>query len=304
MFGSLMPSGQEVKDWYYRTTGDKEVNTPGEYGPAIDAGTSAAIGSLAGGPRAILPAFVGGAGQELLGSTPGIKGTKLEPAVRFLAGLGGAAATGGVQQATRAGANIFGNLSGAGWRNVEKTASDILERALSRDKTTFGALAGAQEPGVPLVVGGGENVKGALRGSTAAPGEGRTITNQAFENYLEGSEGRVGNAISQNVSDKPPLFTRTQQLKDEQGAASGPAYEASGVPDRPEMLSPERTIKWAVDQPPATIPAQWNTPSINSPAIDKLIAGSKDIQTAIANARRLPDFKDVPVNSMSMLDKI
>jgi len=42
---------------------------------------------------------------------------------------------------------------------------------------------------------------------------------------------------------------------------------------------------------------------INSFAIDNLLKKSKDIQYAISEARRLPDYADLPDNSMLMLDK-
>ena len=42
---------------------------------------------------------------------------------------------------------------------------------------------------------------------------------------------------------------------------------------------------------------------VESFAIDNLLKKSKDIQQAIANARRLPQFADLPDNDMNMLDK-
>ncbi len=42
---------------------------------------------------------------------------------------------------------------------------------------------------------------------------------------------------------------------------------------------------------------------INSFAIDNLLKKSKDIQYAISEARRLPEYADLPDNSMLMLDK-
>jgi hypothetical protein len=42
---------------------------------------------------------------------------------------------------------------------------------------------------------------------------------------------------------------------------------------------------------------------VESIAIDNLLRKSKDIQQAIANARRLPEFADLPDNDMRMLDK-
>lgn len=42
---------------------------------------------------------------------------------------------------------------------------------------------------------------------------------------------------------------------------------------------------------------------VESFAIDNLLRKSKDIQQAIANARRLPEFADLPDNDMRMLDK-
>lgn len=279
--GQFLPSSGGMNKAIEDTTGMKPVNTPGAAGPAIDAGIEAAIGSLAGGPRALIPAFTGGATSQLAGDA--LKGTPYETPARLGGALFGSLGPSALQR----GAEAFAHST------PMNRAASVLSRNLDRDNMTFGELQGGHVPGTPLVTNAGENITGALRGTTAAPGPARTLVNNAFDEHLEGAERRVGEAISKNVSDLPPMSTRINSLEGERSAAAGPAYEKAGVPDKPAM------VKFAIDQPPAP-----NSRIIKSPVIDSLIADSKDVQTAISNARRLPAFKDQPANSMSMLDRI
>lgn len=305
--GQYMPSTSRMDDAVFRGAGVPEVNLPGKLGHAVDVGVQTAVqvpafpGSIA---RNLLPAFVGGAAQELAGQAT--EGTPWEIPARVGTGM----VAGGI---TALGQNAAGNvlkgatnLVGANARNTDDQAARILGRALERDKTDFNALATAREQfpeGAPLVVAGGENVRGAVRGSTAAPGPARTTVADAAENYLIASDKRVGGAITKNVSDMPPISTRINTLEGEQSAAAREAYNTAGIPRRPQMISPERTVKFAMDEPPTTIPAEWNAPNFTSPRLEQLAQDSGPIKSAIASARSLSEYKHVPADSMIMWDQ-
>lgn len=214
------------------------------------------------------------------------------------------------------------NALAPGVRNVEGQAAKILGRALDRDNTNFNALAATHEnypAGTPLAATAGENVRGAVRGSIAAPGPARTTVGDAADTYLTGADKRTSDAIARNVSDAPPISTRINALDTERSAAAAPAYQAAGIPDRIQMtettrpgepvtrevpILPGAIAKTKITEPgPPVTDRAFNTPNVSSPAIDALLKDSADMRAAIGAARRLPEFKNLPSNSMAMLDK-
>lgn len=301
--GGVLPSKEQMDDFVFRDLQVPEVNSSGRVGKIVDAGVEAAIptvimpGSVA---RNALPAFVGGAASEAAGQVT--EGSRWEPVARIGAALGAGLTAAGIQ-------NVLGNVA-QGVRNVlapnvKESAAKIIARNIERDRTTGNALADAQRasPGSMLVENAGPNVRGALRGSTAAPGAARTTAQDAFDARIEGTNTRTTNALDRSVSPNSSLAGTVDDLSALRAQQATPLYERAGIPDRPEMVSPERTVRFAIDEPPVTIPAEYNMPNFSSPKLEALIRDSADVRAAIGAARRLPDYKNLPTNSMSMLDK-
>ncbi len=170
-----------------------------------------------------------------------------------------------------------------------------------------------------LVEGGGPNVRGTLRGAIAAPGEARTNVQNAFDARLEGSNARTTAALDSAISPNNSLGTTVEELAAQRAKAARPLYEDAGIPRRIEatettrpgapvtrqsaVLDAEGRPMTVTEPGKPTIDRTFNTPNVKSEAIDKLLTESADVQAAIKAARKLPDFKDLPSNSMAMLDK-
>lgn len=315
--GQIMPSSEDIKRFIHDRLGAPERNTPGEAGKILDAAVEGGMGGVLAGPSTILPSIVGSAASQGAGDIPGIKGTKYEPLVRAGTALLAGGGTGLAQNVAGTGLRVAKNALALG--APEDSAANILGRALTRDEMTAADLK-APALGQPLVIGGGENVKGALRGSIAAPGQARTTVNNALDSYLSGGDARANVAIDQNISNLPPLSTRTNALATDRAAAAGPAYEAAGIPDR--VFTPSETVTpgpvttrqssildyegkpvTVSERGPDVVTKNFNTPTINDSGVQFFLENSPDVKAAIAAARRLPDFKDLPANSMVMLDK-
>lgn len=283
--GGMLPSKQQMEDAIFSGLGVPEVNSSGRVGKMVDAGTEAAMqavvmpGSVV---RNVVPAFVGGAASEVAGQAT--EGSGWEPAARVAAGVGAGLTTAGVQ-------NVIGNV-GQGVKNAlapnaKESAAKIVARNIERDRTTGNALADAQRanPGSMLVENAGPNVRGALRGSTAAPGAARTTAQDAFDARIEGTNARTTTALDTAVSPNGSLASNVDDLATARSAASGPAYEAAGIPrTRADLPKADRLMM--------------------SDDLLELMGKSPDVQTALRNARRVPELRDQPANSMAVLDRV
>lgn len=290
--GQFLPSTEEMNRFVFERMGVPEVNLPGRGGKIVDAGAEAGISALAGPGnflRTVVPAVVGGAAQEIAGQAT--EGSRFEPVARLVAGVIAGGGAGVVQ-------NALGNAGQAAKNlrpNVDKTAAKIIGRAMERDKVTGNALASAQAdlgPGAMLVEAGGPNVRGTMRGSIAAPGQARTAAEEAFDTRIGGSNDRTTAALDKGISPNGSLAGTVDELADIRARAARPAYQAAGIPARPELR------RLSINEEP-----QWNTPLIADPAVNDLIKKSPDIRAAMSAARRLPDYQGLPDNSMSLLDK-
>lgn len=285
---ALYPTGQDVRNFAYGQDGKPSLglearNTPGPLGRVIDEGVEAAIIApmFPGGGRNIIPGFGGGGASEGAGIVT--EGSKFEPLARIFAGLVGAGAGALGQAAVNKGIvqpvrNIIG-------REVEEPAARIVARAAQNDKVPVADLytkPRAMGPDALPVDVGGENVRGALRGSIVSPGPARTRVGEVFDARAAGEPSRVGATIDRNVS--PQGLTQTvDDLAAARSRASRQAYEAAGVPGDPAAYA--------------------QAPQLQGKAVTDLIAKSADVRRAIASARRLPDYQDLPDTSMVMLDK-
>ena len=122
---------------------------------------------------------------------------------------------------------------------------------------------------------GGESIRRLARGAMAIPSASQTDVRQ----MLTERAVAAGPRITKDITDLTAIGERD-------------IYEvADEIKKRRSMLaSPLYDQAYAAGQ-------------INSFAIDNLLKKSKDIQFAISEARRLPDYADLPDNSMLMLDK-
>lgn len=284
--GQFMPSTQDMNTAIFDKAGVRQKNLPGPLGKAVDIGTEIAIQAPAFGGsalRQVVPAFVGGVAQELAGQAT--EGTPYEIPARVVTGMVAGGGTAAVQNLA---GNVLKGASNAAFanaRNPEKQAANILGRALANDETTLPQLQAQMQPGSPLFIQGGENVKGALRGSVAAPGPARTTGQRAADNYLQGGDARTTAAIDTQISNLPPVAVRTNALSTERAAASGPAYAAAGIPqERSALKSADRLM-------------------LSDDALT-LFKDSPDVQQALKNARRVPELKGEPINSMAVLDRV
>lgn len=291
--GQFMPSSPELNRSLLGPGGvAPEVNLPGPIGKAVDTGTEFALQSFAGPgsfARNALPSFVGGASSELAGQAAA--GTKWEPWARLLGGVVPGGLTALIQNGAGSVVQAIRNIA----PNVNETSAKVIARALIRDQDTAPALAARQAdlgPGAIAVEAGGPNMRGTMRGSIAAPGEARTTVQNVFDER-RGQLGDIAtSALDRNISPNGSVSSTVDELSALRRQAATPAYEAAGIPRRPESHIT------AMDEPPT-----WNTRQVTSPELEKLVQDSPDIRQALNTLRRFPDYKNVPANSMSMWDE-
>jgi hypothetical protein len=122
---------------------------------------------------------------------------------------------------------------------------------------------------------GGESMRRLARGSMAIPNAAQTDVRQMLTERAIGA----GPRITQDITDLTAIGARD----------IGDVVDEI-IRNRSLLASPLYDQAYAAGQ-------------INSFAIDNLLKKSKDIQYAISEARRLPEYADLPDNSMLMLDK-
>lgn len=298
------------------------VSTGGRVGKVVDAGIQAAGTGLVmgGGASSIIPSMVGGATSEAGGQLA--EGTPWEPAVRLLGGLFG----GGV---TAFGQNALGTI----WQglknlkpNTDEAVAKIIQKAAERDKTTVEDIVARQRAlgeGATFAEAGGPNVRGAVRGSITAPGQARTNVANAFEERINQVNDQTTASLNKNITPLNSLAGTVDELNTIRRQQASPLYRESGIPNEikatetttfaplrtkevPEYPYMKNGPKKVVEEfgPPAPIVEKtFNSPNFSSPKLDYLLKNSDDMQAAIGAARRLPDYKDLPQNSMIMLDK-
>jgi hypothetical protein len=122
---------------------------------------------------------------------------------------------------------------------------------------------------------GGESMRRLARGAMAIPQSAQTETRQML---IERARG-AGPRVTQDITDLTAVGARDiQEVADEI------------VANRAKLAAPLYEEARSAGQ-------------ISSPTLDNLLTKSKDIQQAIGDARRLPQFADLPDNDMVMLDK-
>jgi len=122
---------------------------------------------------------------------------------------------------------------------------------------------------------GGESMRRLARGAMAIPNANQTDVRQMLTERAVAAGPRITKDITDLTAiGERDIFEVADEIKKRRSMLASPLYDQA----------------YAAGQ-------------INSFAIDNLLKKSKDIQFAISEARRLPDYADLPDNSMLMLDK-
>lgn len=260
-------------------------------------GTSAvATGARVGQQAAKIPGILsqvkrGAATGAVTGAVSGAGGAEGGAEGRLLgAAVGGAtgAATGGATPVATtvlgAGARRAGEAVGVVKpQTATEKAQEILARKIAQEGMTPEQLAARQAETVrtlgardeTLADIGGEGVRRLARGAMAIPQAAETETRQ----MLVERAVAAGPRIIKDITDLTAV-----------GARDLDEVATDIITRRSNLASPFYEQARAAGQ-------------VESFAIDNLLKKSKDIQQAIANARRLPQYADLPDNDMNMLDK-
>jgi hypothetical protein len=157
---------------------------------------------------------------------------------------------------------------------AKKLAQEGIDPAeLARQQAMRNLTLGAKDE--TLADYGGESMRRLARGAMAIPQSAQTGTRQML---IERAQG-AGPRITQDITNLTAVGARDiQEVADEI------------VANRSRLAAPLYEEARSAGQ-------------ISSPALNNLLTKSKDIQQAIGDARRLPQFADLPDNDMVMLDK-
>jgi len=122
---------------------------------------------------------------------------------------------------------------------------------------------------------GGESMRRLARGAMAIPNASQTDVRQMLTERAVASGPRITKDITDLTAiGERDIYEVADEIKKRRSMLASPLYDQA-----------------------------YAAGEINSFAIDNLLKKSKDIQFAISEARRLPDYADLPDNSMLMLDK-
>lgn len=167
-------------------------------------------------------------------------------------------------------------MSHPGVGGAQKDAIQKLSRAMERDEITpERAMAKLRQLGPEGVIADlpGANVRGLARATAGVPGPARQIADTALSNRAVTAPRRVNDAITVAGSDESVVAARNA-LVTNRAAMARPLYEEAFL-----------------------------EPPLDTPAVNRLIEQSADIRDAIRQARRFPEYAEMPDNSVALLDK-
>lgn len=268
--------------------------------PIVDMAAEGAIGMMPGGVglarqgadmagRMFTGAAAGAGAEGLRNAAEGYgAGGGMQTAAALLGGLAGGGLGAGTVAAGRAARNIVKPP------NPASAADEIMRRAMDRDAVTGADLQKRlqeYDPGTSIADVGGTNLQGSGKVVAAMPGRGRDMANEALTARDKASGDRIVGAIRRDVSARE-LIPTVEELSMQRAQAAEKAYEAAGIPTVP---------KGAKAQDAAAIYQQ--APTIPAGEASALIDASPYIKSAVTEARKLPQYKDLPDNSVVLLDK-
>lgn len=208
------------------------------------------------------------------------------------AGVGGLLGTG----ANVAGETVASPLADWASRRINPAAAiksqgaqKIIEK-MNQDKEGGGPTAQDmldllnEAPHKPQVLAdvAGENVRGLAGKLVRQPGPARQIQTQFLKDRDIGAGSRLASDVNTDIG-AGSSYDTGQALMDARSAASKPLYQKAGIPSDPAQFA--------------------QAPVIDTPEVKSLLEKSKDVQAAIAQAKRLPAYADLPDNNIVLLDK-
>jgi len=262
--------------------------TGGATAPVAASNVARTVAAIPGLSRQIVTGAKVGAGTGALsgaGASEGglqnrVTGALVGGTVGTVLGAGSPVVSKAVVGGGRAGLEAAGLITP---QTATQRAQELLAKKLAQEGVSPADLAQRQAQIIKtygprdetLADYGGESIRRLARGAMAIPSASQTDVRQ----MLTERAVAAGPRITKDITDLTAIGERD-------------IYEvADEIKKRRSMLaSPLYDQAYAAGQ-------------INSFAIDNLLKKSKDIQFAISEARRLPDYADLPDNSMLMLDK-
>ena len=262
--------------------------TGGATAPAAVAGATRTAAALPGLGTNILRGMgygaASGAAAGAGGAEGGLSNRVLGGAIGGTAGLvlGGAAPA--VTTAVGTGGRKLGEFTGL-TKPVDATtkAQQLIAKKLAQEGVSPQELAARQADVVArygardetLADYAGESMRRLGRGALAIPNAAQTETRQMLTERAIGTGPRITRDITEFTAiGERDINEVADEIIQRRAAQAAPLYE--------QALSAGQ---------------------VNSFAIDSLLRKSKDIQNAISDARRLPQYADLPDNDMILLDK-
>ena len=264
--GAAAPALEATGARMAQTIAQKAPSLLAQMGRGAGYGVASGVASGVGGAEGGLPSRVTGG---LLGGGLGLGMGAAAPAVSTV-----------VAPVGRKIANV---LTGAPAQTAETKAQELIARALQRENISPEQLAARQAETVrtlgardeTLADITGESMRRLARGAMAVPSGAQTDVRQMLVERAVGA----GPRITKDITDLTAVGARDiGEVADEI------------IRNRAEKAKPLYDQAFAAGE-------------VYSPKIDELLAKSRDIKNAIESARALPQYADLPPNSMLMLDK-
>jgi hypothetical protein len=201
-------------------------------------------------------------------------------------GLATALLTAGGMTVLKEGGQLLGTSlkNASGLANPDKTAARIAGRSFRRDGVNrlIPALDDLGDDAVLADVGG-RNVRGTVRAAAGQPGPASQYADDFLSARRADEPARLAAAIRNNVSPEDGFTSTIDDIVAQRSAKAAPLYEQAGIPKDAAQYG--------------------NSPRLISPEVKTLIEKSKDVQSAIAQAKSLPQYADLPNDSIVLLDK-
>jgi hypothetical protein len=284
--GAGAPTADSMNKAVFGALGVEEVNAKTPAGKILDVGMQAIPGGFVlGGASGLVPAITGGLGSEAAGQTAEAMGAN--PFWSAAARIGGGVAGGGLGALTQEG--IKGTTQGVrnafGMNDPQRVADKIATKAIGRDNMDPKAMAKALEdlgPGATIADVGGKNVRGTVRAAAGSPGQAGQYVDDILSQRKADEPARFASAVDR-ISPNRGFTDTIDDIVAQRSQKAAPLYEQAGIPKDA---------------------AQYGTaPRLASDEVKTLIAKSKDVQNAIAQAKSLPQYADLADDSMVLLDK-
>lgn len=286
----------------------------------VRAFASEAVGGLVPTAAGVLLApFTGGASTAMTTARTAQQAAKIPGLMsRVSTGAGSGAVTGALSGAGTAEGGLEKRLIGAGVGGLTGgalgAATPVATNVLSAGGRRVGEAVGVLKP-QDAAQKAQEIIVRKLAQEGMTPGQLATMQAQTVRNLGARDEtladigGEGMRRLARGAMSIPqPAETEARQMLTERMVAAGPRIikditdlTAVGARDLDEVATDIINRRAMLANPfyeQARAAGQ-----VESFAIDNLLKKSKDIQTAISNARRLPQFADLPDNDMVMLDK-